>query len=579
MGTSGGLWLGAFFGILFAMALFSYLYTPRAVGMFHSLPLRRESLFLTDYLTGAAVFLSTLALTALLTAAVQGAAGVPMGRSPLVFFACAAGQMFFFYSFACLCAFFTGQLLALPIFYIILNGVAMGLNLLVQNFASAFLYGYSGGGTPAWVSWLTPVWQLVRHLQEADDWDAVTNVTVNHRVEGLSSLAVYVAAGVVLVLATLVLCRFRRSETAGDTVAVSWAKPVFCAGVAACCALSLGQGLYYLIWAEFRSDGKNSLPAMLGFMLFAGLVGYYAAQMLLKKSFRVFRRSWRGAALVAAGLVVFGLAVRFDLLGVESRVPDAADVKQVDFTISSQGYLSGTVRDPALIEQFRQAHLAVLGEKEEQRARQGTLQSGDTGDTAGYFQITYVLKDDTSLSRSYSLTYGKSWTEAPDGALAQLSALAEEPGVLNAAIFGGKDPASLTLTGGELTYYRHGSPEEGGYSGESVTIDAVQAKALLAALQQDMAAGRVGANLLDPERWESDTYADTLSLYYEESYDGRKGTNAASIRFSTNATALLAALRDTGIVGGEVQLTLQRDLDQSTAQSKDLAIAQSGAMG
>jgi ABC-2 type transport system permease protein len=162
MGTSGGLWLGAFFGILFAMALFSYLYTPRAVGMFHSLPLRRESLFLTDYLTGAAVFLSTLALTALLTAAVQGAAGVPMGRSPLVFFACAAGQMFFFYSFACLCAFFTGQLLALPIFYIILNGVAMGLNLLVQNFASAFLYGYSGGGTPAWVSWLTPVWQLVR---------------------------------------------------------------------------------------------------------------------------------------------------------------------------------------------------------------------------------------------------------------------------------------------------------------------------------------------------------------------------------------------------------------------------------
>ena len=36
--------MSAFFGILAAMAVCSYLYSPRSVGLFHSLPIRREAL-------------------------------------------------------------------------------------------------------------------------------------------------------------------------------------------------------------------------------------------------------------------------------------------------------------------------------------------------------------------------------------------------------------------------------------------------------------------------------------------------------------------------------------------------------
>ena len=68
-GPSAAVALTALFGLLCAMAVFSYLYASRSVGMLHALPLRREGLFLTNYLSGLlflllpnlAVFLLALA--------------------------------------------------------------------------------------------------------------------------------------------------------------------------------------------------------------------------------------------------------------------------------------------------------------------------------------------------------------------------------------------------------------------------------------------------------------------------------------------------------------------------------------
>ena len=75
LASNGGfsLVLTFLFGILCAMAVFSYLYSARSVGMLHALPMRREGLFLTNYLSGLlflivpnfAVFLLALVAEAL----------------------------------------------------------------------------------------------------------------------------------------------------------------------------------------------------------------------------------------------------------------------------------------------------------------------------------------------------------------------------------------------------------------------------------------------------------------------------------------------------------------------------------
>lgn len=122
-------------GVLFAMALFSYLTVPRAAGLFHSLPIRRESLFFTNYLTGLLVAAAVQLSAAALEAAVLLAAGAMAFPAWVGALACGLGQMLFFYSFAVLCAAFTGQILMVPVLYGVLNVLVYSLCFLVPGAA------------------------------------------------------------------------------------------------------------------------------------------------------------------------------------------------------------------------------------------------------------------------------------------------------------------------------------------------------------------------------------------------------------------------------------------------------------
>lgn len=51
-GVRGGVFISFVFGLFFAMLAFSHLTQSRATNGFHALPVRRETIFLTAYLTG-----------------------------------------------------------------------------------------------------------------------------------------------------------------------------------------------------------------------------------------------------------------------------------------------------------------------------------------------------------------------------------------------------------------------------------------------------------------------------------------------------------------------------------------------
>ena len=99
-GVRGGIFISFFFGLFFAMLAFSHLTQSRATNGFHALPVRRETIFLTAYLTGLFCQLSTILVTFLLGAAVSAplhlsfwsVTGAAMGSAML--------EAVFFYSFA-----------------------------------------------------------------------------------------------------------------------------------------------------------------------------------------------------------------------------------------------------------------------------------------------------------------------------------------------------------------------------------------------------------------------------------------------------------------------------------------------
>ena len=306
-GVRGGIFISFFFGLFFAMLAFSHLTQSRATNGFHALPVRRETIFLTAYLTGLFCQLSTILVTFLLGAAISAplhlsfwsVTGAAMGSAML--------ESVFFYSFAALCMMMTGQILAAPVFYFVGNILVPGMEYLLRNFAGNFLYGYSGH-TDVALGFLSPPLYMYPEVDIASIETCesgsyyVTAYALEHR--SFMILAAYALAGLVIALIALLLYRTRKSEMTGSTVAFPWATPIFKYGVAFCTAVALGQFLYYFLFGQYRSSDNDSLPGTILCMAAAGLVGYFVAEMLIKKSFRVFRAGAKGAAIVALALVL-----------------------------------------------------------------------------------------------------------------------------------------------------------------------------------------------------------------------------------------------------------------------------------
>ncbi len=109
---------------------------------------------------------------------------------------------------------------------------------------------------------------------------------------------------------------------------------------------------------------KHLLLAMVC-MVLLGLVGFYGAEMLLCKSFRVLKHSWKSAMVMAAAILLLGISVGLDLFGVEMRLPKADQVVSVDLRVSSGQWFETTITNEKEIQQMLAFHENLLEQKED----------------------------------------------------------------------------------------------------------------------------------------------------------------------------------------------------------------------
>lgn len=223
--TTWAVALGLVFGLLAAMALFFYLMNSRSVGMLHALPIRREGLFLTNWLTGLSFFLAPNAVAALIALAVEGVFGALQPALTLRWFALHTVVAMFFFCFAVCCAMFTGHILALPVFYGVLNGLVAGLCLLADNAVNVLLVGYAGNDlvNAALTQWCTPVWHLLRKLQAVYEAESIYDTAAGTSV----AMGYCLVLGAAFTLVAVVVYQHRQLERAGDVVTVGWVRPIF----------------------------------------------------------------------------------------------------------------------------------------------------------------------------------------------------------------------------------------------------------------------------------------------------------------------------------------------------------------
>lgn len=476
-GVRGGIFISFFFGLFFAMLSFSHLTQSRATNGFHALPVRREAIFLTAYLTGLFCQLSTILVTFLLGAAVSAPLHLSFWSVTAAAMGSAMLEAVFFYSFAALCMVMTGQILAAPVFYFVGNILVPGMEYLLRNFAGNFLYGYSGQ-TDVALDFLSP--PLYMYFK-------VGIASIETCESDSYYVTAYALAGLVIALIALLLYRTRKSEMTGSTVAFPWAVPVFKYGVAFCTAVSLCQFLYYFLFGQYRSSGNDSLPGTILCMAAAGLVGYFVAEMLIRKSFRVFRAGAKGAAIVSLALVLLGVAMSFDLTGYEKHVPDESEIESAFYTFS--GMTNVTTDDADTIRRLTAAHRAIVKNRNEQ-ARIADAWDADTLSQSDYddiepfsLRLTYYLKDGSQLSRSYSLYLRRSDLTAPSSVTARVNALYTYRESVLCRVLGygyehlGDTPRFLDSY---CYYYDDNS------GGKDYALTAAQAEQVYAALMQDV---------------------------------------------------------------------------------------------
>ena len=482
------------YAALCALAVWSYLYSARSVGLMHTLPIRREGIFLTNFLSGFAMTLIPYAVTGALCVLVSLCGGVFDAKGLLITVLAVLGESFFYFSSATFVCFITGNAFAMPALYALLHFLAVLLDWLISSFAQGFIFGFSTNYTGA-VEWLSPTVYLAHNIQPLGTYEEVTqayasgtyteHVLTSVELENFWLVGVYALAGLALAALALVLYRSRRSETAGDVVAVGWLRPVFRYGVAGLCALLGGQLLYSLFWYGFQTGSYYDTLPMVVCLLVAGAIGYYGASMLLAKSLKVFRGSWKGLLAVLAGCVLVCCTLHFDLLGIASRVPEASQIRSVDIRVSDNSYTFTPEQDADLVEQVRALHQAVAAEEAYIREAEAAgytssmEESPDNSHTG--LSITYTLKSGAKVDRWYFLPITRDRMAQPGTYDHLLDQFVNSEAMKARRLH--LDDGFWTVTGGSLflsirdQYYDLGSRE---------------ASAILEAVGRDMEAGNWG---------------------------------------------------------------------------------------
>ena len=151
-------------------------------------------------------------------------------------------------------------------------------------------------------------------------------------------------------------------------------------------------------------------------MIAGGAVGYYAASMLLAKTPRVFKTTWKGMLAVALGCAALCGVMKFDLFGVTRRIPAPDSVKLVNVYAVGNYYLTPG-KDDALIEKVRTLHQTIIDDKDYILGYSPRNDYGFDADSASmemaadsgaqstitHVRIIYILNSGLKVERWYSL--------------------------------------------------------------------------------------------------------------------------------------------------------------------------------
>lgn len=500
LSMEGYILLIAFFAVLFGMALFSYLYNSKSANMIHSLPVDRTQLFGTNVLSGLAFLIVPQVFVSILSVIVCLAYGVMKIQYIGIWLFMAVGTSFVAFSIVTFCAMFTGLLVALPAYVVIVNLLSHWIYFLIYVVVTTFGYGVSsiGAGASKIAEMTSPFFCFMGYVGIYRDYDFMGNLK-GIGVKGVNILCVYLVVAIVLYVVAYVIYQKRKIEHAGDLITVGWVKPIFRWGA------GVSGGIFggLLLRELFIAVGIGCpLPGAVILMLVLGGIAYFAADMLIYKSFHVFKKkNWIGCGVFSVALLVtfFGL---YSVSGMyETYVPEIDEIKSADINMGYEVTFDG--EDAAVILDIHEQILAQKEYCEEYREHGGYKYE--------YVSIRYNLKNGEYVNRGYEIPYQNDGTRV---ILKVIDEIESNPENFYRYIFC-KDYDKVTEFGGgwlEAQFIKDASKtdEYNDYSYTNISLTQEEAAAFYQAILDDTAAG----TLMKYNVYRNDGWDDSVIKHY-----------------------------------------------------------------
>ena len=471
-----------------AMLLFHHLHSRKEIQFYLGLPVGRGGLFGTSAIMGFLMIALPLALSHLAVLAVSLSFGV--GAQPALRYL--AGTMLAylcFYGMALLACVMAGQSFGAFLLYCGMHGAVAAIWLGACQVGKSFIPGFDGSVSgSSRIAQLIPLAQLMQVGNYTASYDSGASVMRVGTSIGLDLHAplIYGLVGLGLVILAAVLYQLRKAETAGEMISFSWTR--WLSKILAALAVGLGGTLVLLVTLPYNS--RTSFGALLAMVLVITAIGWIAAEMIIRKSFRIFKAQ----SVISCGILLFCMATlmvgaRADMTGFIHRIPALSEISSASVSVS----YGSAAYTPVSPEDARTIHTAMLDHMD-------ALSNTPNGDNA-YVSISYGLSDGKTLDRTY---YFPSDNEEL-GAL--LNQIMDKPENIYSALFPNwpEDPDSLTFRDTVVSTYpfyvdgdgtdqpaftRDGNTDS--YSDFPLT--AQEAKTLYHAICQDIADG----NILSP---------------------------------------------------------------------------------
>lgn len=548
-------------GILAAGVVFSYMYKNRSSHMFHSLPVTRTELFFSNFIAGVVMLAAPLLLTLIGTVIVCILCGITALEYLFLWFLIMLGESFFFYSMSVLVGMFTGRLMAMPVFVLILNFLYIGCRYILTSLVGTISYGLSDSYANRQNSILSPIMYLNNQVRLETTGYLEDYMIPEFNVCGMKYVAIYAAAAVVFMLLAYLMYRRRNVETAGDLLSVKAMKPVFRWGVAACVAFLSAMVLNSILHQAVYSPMGEFAEVLITVCL-VGFLAFFLVEMFIRKKIAVFSKKRFiecGVFVGLSALLVIGMEC--DLFGLERKIPNVEDVEEVRVFM----YYEMNEEEPEDIEELMAIHKQIIDSKQE--FEQYESRNG------GYIEMKrvefdYHLKNGDVIVRSYMVPVAPSYYKNADSVASGLYAIFMEPeNYLKGKICVNYEevrPSAMSFDyiTDELEY-------------ETVEIPPAEALLVYHAYISDIKDGHIYLNTTD--NWEESdpfTYANQLyaELYHEagvipvwdeQSWMGESSQYyGTTLELNTKCTNTIAELERLGYLSEERTLMTEEEYTQ-----------------